>query len=794
MFKRLFFLISIVLVLGLLGNASASLVGYWNFNDGTANDSSGNEHHGTLTPGDETTSISIVYDANMGGNVLDVDNPADHTLNSVVDCGTGEWTDITEAITLMCWTKLENINVTEDSQYLITHGSAYQFTSNGLKDGIALFMSEVGEGFMENLLTITPIMGSWHHVAFTYDSIAQSRALYVDGIKVASDNPYGLMEVHEQGFVIGGRLTSQDFRGWDGRIDDVRLYDHALSEGEIRMMNGVYSAYDPEPGNEAEVLETLASLTWKPGPKVAATGGHKLYLGTSQALVEANDVSVYKGALDSNSYSGAPMGSLALGTTYYWRVNEVNEVNWPGDVWQFSTPPLEATEPDPLDGAKYVSVSRTRVGWTAGVTATYHSVYFGTDETLVTNGDASVYKGQFAVTSDPNWPISPALVADQKYYWRIDVNAPAVYQGNIWSFTTSTPEADPNFVGWWKLDETSQDGKNVFDASGNERYGSLENGASIVTDPLTGGDVLKLDGIDDYVNISEPEDFNFFSDFTWAAWIRTDADSGVIIARTDGEDVPGPKTLMVRYGGVLHFDVGFAGGLTGERLVNDNEWYHVAVTVEMNPPLTDDTIRLYVNGELDGEGLIDVDEPPGTDDFQLWIGFDGRAEPGEFPGFDGVISDVRIYDRVLSDLEIAIIGLKDPNQAWWPYPANKAVDVADRPLTLNWRPGVKAAATQGHRVYFGTDQALVDACDASVDYGLQDVNNLNVGELVFATTYYWRVDESNGAATWKGLDWTFTMAGYNPFEDFESYDFGMNLIGSTWKVVDWAGGVINLGQ
>jgi len=665
MFKRLFFLISIILVLGLVGNAPAALVGRWTFDDGTADDSSGNNHHGTLVTGGDGTSISIVYDANMGSNVLDVDNPNDHTINSVVDCGTGEWTDITEAITLMCWTKWDNNNINVDSQYLITHGSAYQFTSNGTQDGIALFMSEVGEGYMENLLTITPIMGSWHHVAFTYDAYAQSRALYVDGIKVASDNPYGLMETHDQGFVIGGRLTSQIFRGWDGRIDDVRLYDHALSEGEIRTINGIYSAYDPNPGNEAEnVSETLPSLIWEPGAKVAATGGHKLYFGTSLALVEANDVSVYKGALDSNSYSDAPMASLELGTTYYWRVNEVNGVNeWPGDVWQFSTPPLEATEPDPFDGAKYVSVSRTKVGWRAGIEATNHAVYFGTSKALIDANDASVYKGTVNVPDPCEWTI--ALAANKTYYWRIDVNAPTEYQGDVWSFETMAPTGDPNLLGWWKLDETSPDGKLVFDASGNEHFGTLENDASIFTDPLTGEDVLRLDGIDDYVNISEPEDFNCWNDFTWAAWIKTNAENAVIIAKTAGVDVAGPKTLMVN-DSVLEFDVGFAGNVSAVRLVNDNEWHHVAVTVEMEPPGTDDTIRLYVDGELDDQGLLDVDEPGSSDDFPLWIGFDGRAEPGEFPGFTGLISDVRIYDRVLSALEIAIVGLKDPNQAWWP--------------------------------------------------------------------------------------------------------------------------------
>ena len=146
-----------------------------------------------------------------------------------------------------------------------------------------------------------------------------------------------------------------------------------------------------------------------------------------------------------------------------------------------------------------MSVSRTKVGWRAGVGATNHSVYFGTSKALIDANDASVYKGTVNVPDPCEWTI--ALAAGETYYWRIDVTAPAVYQGDVWSFTTMTaPTGDPNLVAWWKLDETSKDGKNVFDASGNEHYGTLENFASIVTDSSTGEDVLELNGIDDFVS------------------------------------------------------------------------------------------------------------------------------------------------------------------------------------------------------------------------------------------------------------------------------------------------------
>jgi len=54
MFKKLFFLVSFVLVLGVAGNASAELVAHWTFDEGSgdiAYDSSGNGNDGTLNGG-----------------------------------------------------------------------------------------------------------------------------------------------------------------------------------------------------------------------------------------------------------------------------------------------------------------------------------------------------------------------------------------------------------------------------------------------------------------------------------------------------------------------------------------------------------------------------------------------------------------------------------------------------------------------------------------------------------------------------------------------------------------------
>ena len=97
-----------------------------------------------------------------------------------------------------------------------------------------------------------------------------------------------------------------------------------------------------------------------------------------------------------------------------------------------------------------------------------------------------------------------------------------------------------------------------------------------------------------------------------------------------------------------------------------------------------------------------------------------------------------------------------------------AIDTA-----LNWVAGGWA---RWHDVYIGTDESAVrDATDPNTPPGRGRVAKaqLAFGMLGLQTTYYWRVDEVNGAeadSPWRGEVWSFTTAGCVEKENFESYD------------------------
>ena len=133
---------------------------------------------------------------------------------------------------------------------------------------------------------------------------------------------------------------------------------------------------NPGPANEkAEVLRN-ATLSWTPA---VAGAKQDVYFGTSfsavdQATSTVDPSSVYKGRIDPNTYDA---GLLALGQTYYWRVDKVNADASviKGTVWSFSTEPLayRVTAITPTASSSDVGVGPQNTINGSGLTNDLHS-------------------------------------------------------------------------------------------------------------------------------------------------------------------------------------------------------------------------------------------------------------------------------------------------------------------------------------------------------------------------------------------------------------------------------------
>jgi len=96
-------------------------------------------------------------------------------------------------------------------------------------------------------------------------------------------------------------------------------------------------ASNPSPYDGRLAVAVDAALSWTPGENAAL---HDIYLGTDfDDVNDATDPCTLpgRGRQEPNSYD---QGGLEFDTTYYWRIDEVNDSNiWKGRVWSFHTRP-----------------------------------------------------------------------------------------------------------------------------------------------------------------------------------------------------------------------------------------------------------------------------------------------------------------------------------------------------------------------------------------------------------------------------------------------------------------------
>jgi hypothetical protein len=214
-------------------------------------------------------------------------------------------------------------------------------------------------------------------------------------------------------------------------LDHVRFYEGEFDEEDGRPE----AAFNPDPQDGTVVEATWANLSWTPG-SFALT--HDVYFGESFDAVSEGDESTFQGnqsaAFSVVGFPGFPYpDGLVPGTTYYWRVDEVNDTDpnspWKGDIWSFSISPKTAYFPDPADGAEAVAVN-DKLSWAPGFGAKLHTVYFGETFEEVDNAIGGAPQGTTTYTPG-------TLKMAKTYYWRVDeFDVAETHKGDVWSFTT----------------------------------------------------------------------------------------------------------------------------------------------------------------------------------------------------------------------------------------------------------------------------------------------------------------------------------------------------------------------
>jgi len=337
-----------ILCLGPVWSASGDLVGWWTFDETSGNvaaDSSGYGNNGTVVGNPQWVAGKI-------GGAFQFDG------NTYINCGRSASLNIRDQITIAFWFKVQSFTVTWEA-FLAKSDAAYR-ASRGDGTGNGTHMGISGSNYFNAPTIITD--NQWHHYCATYDGT--TAIIYIDGREDARQTYGGQIGDSASFDLYIGENSGATGRRLRGLMDDVQIYNNALTPAEIlKIMEGLADksiAKDPVPEDGAVDVPQDAVLSWTPGAYAAA---HDVYVGTSFADVNDASRADSRGLLVSQNQTAASYdgeGLFDFGTTYFWRVDEVNAAPdntiFKGEVWSFTAEPFAY----PITGVTATASSSSR--------------------------------------------------------------------------------------------------------------------------------------------------------------------------------------------------------------------------------------------------------------------------------------------------------------------------------------------------------------------------------------------------------------------------------------------------
>jgi len=276
----------------------------------------------------------------------------------------------------------------------------------------------------------------------------------------------------------------------------------------------------------------------------------------------------------------------------------------------------------------------------------------------------SLYMGKFSDNNDDykfNGKIDEAHVSDiartpeeirQNYR-----SGSAIYGGRA-QLADNEIIADGNTPALWHLNEGK--GNVLHDSSGNGNDGIIY-GATWKEGIM--GNALEFDGVDDYVNCGEHSSLQITGDLTLECWAKYDTlgNQNNFISQGKGNLDGSPINNIIyqlsiqpdkrlrsfwEYGNGNNVPI----SSTVPADIESGEWHHYAMIRDT----INQKITFFVDGVQLGEVVSYVDAPEGGSSTPLQIGgaWDFFNNDGASNVFDGIIDEVAVYNRTLSNSEI----------------------------------------------------------------------------------------------------------------------------------------------
>lgn len=649
---------------------SDGLVGYWPMDESAttsgAVDSSGNGNDGTYEGHASTTGGKF-----GNGGVFDGDGDyITVTDDTSLDIGIND-------ISISVWVNVDNSDTNGDFINKLSSQDGYRLRQSSANNGSFSWTMEFdNSGYIEDTnITPDPVAGEWTHLVFVADRSANAM-MYING-ELSSDSIVDISEYNNADISNSNDLfIGADDANFEGQIDEVRIYNRALSPSEVKML------YEWAPGPVAHWRfdELTGDTAYDSAASTTLTGGNHGTLGSGAGADSADPTwtqGKYGGALEFDEDGdyvtispdmswGSALSLSAWIKPHFeltdgeyrmilrWRLDASNEIQLlkhNSNVWR-----IHIEKDDSSTDAEYAQT------YTVG---TWHHIA-GTSDS---SGNVILYWDGNEIASDTGAQIpsgsSPFYINDGvgSSWFNGLIDDVRIYnyartQKQILEDMGAGGPAVNRPVLELKFDEGY--GATAYDSSGFGNNGSLQPGtlgantASSAMWSLDGkqGRAMEFDGVDDYVDAGNNTSLQFSGDFTASFWVKTnglnDVDSTSFIDKenyeTDGWIIGdnGPWTVEDVFFRVnpgsngLCINAGMACIPRSE--VNDNIWHNIVGV--LNGP----TMKLYL------DGIEKVSKSSGSyvknTSKNMVIGdFNGNAG-------GGLIDEVKVYNYALTSDEV----------------------------------------------------------------------------------------------------------------------------------------------
>jgi len=529
---------------------------------------------------------------------------------------------------------------------------------------------------------------TWVHIVGIYDGSESENGLY---LYVNGQLPAQTQTVGAPGYIAMHNKTSTvrigswefDERVWDGLIDDVKIWNRALSEDEVVRQyvegpgpvgewrfdeNKGTSAKDYSGEGNTGTLTNMEDTDWVPGRK-----GNGLYFDGVNSYVDVGNPNSLQitGNLTISAWiksgvspaSGEFILSKSQDTTYDYGFYIGGGSGRELLLFYGSNNNISDTESSyPNDG-----------GWHHAIVAVGD-----TNTTFYVDGSKSI-KG-LATLSNNNKDLAIGRQGQSSaYYLNGIIDDVQIYNYNLTPRQIAFEYDGGGPVGFWKFDEGQ--GNTAYDSSEKGNNGEVVIGTggsqTATSTAWINGQVgknkgaMSFDGTDDYVDLGLATDYDLgTSDFTASVWIKsmgTNADDQNIIGKDDAGDATRVFwALKVRQSDdandpnegvfILYSEGSLDWAFTGDAIAADGLWHHLTGV------RVGDDVKMYMDG-VERESVSDSGYNMTNTDAPVWMGATYKNDGTVTIPFLGLIDDVKIYNYARTGEEVR----KDYNSGYGVY-------------------------------------------------------------------------------------------------------------------------------